>query len=112
MRGGESSYRWHYDSNSATGVIFVNTIPIEDGGSLEALFEGQDYTIPSNQGELVVFDGRRLPHTVAPLSKLGMLRHSIALTYYLADDSAPRPSDVSQHTYGSTTSDERRNSSV
>ncbi len=98
MHPAESSYRWHYDSNSPTGLVLVDTISVDDGESIDVLFDGKDYSIPSIQGRSVVFDGLRLPHSVSPPSHT--TRHSIDPKYYLEDDVAVRPADVDEHTYG------------
>ena len=61
-------YRWHTDAVPFTVLLFLTTVPPESGGEL-LIRTGPDdvLSVPPVAGQLVLMDGHRCPHAVAPL---------------------------------------------
>ena len=61
-------YRWHYDAVPFTAVLFLTTIPASAGGELLVrTITGRLLRIAPTAGQLVLMDGHRCAHAVAPL---------------------------------------------
>ncbi len=88
-------YEWHVDTNPLTGLFFVTTHSHEDGGQL--LFRGVsgDKVVLPKAGTLLLFDARKIPHTVLPLKK-DINRLSIPMNYYTPEWTIEkvRPADL------------------
>jgi hypothetical protein len=61
-------YRWHTDAVPFTVLLFLTTVAPESGGELLVRIGPDEVTaIPPAAGQLVLMDGHRCPHAVAPL---------------------------------------------
>jgi hypothetical protein len=63
-------YRWHTDAVPFTVLLFLTTVPAEAGGELLVRADGDAVmSIAPIAGQLVLMDGQRRAHAVAPLLK-------------------------------------------
>jgi hypothetical protein len=61
-------YRWHTDAVPFTVLLFLTTVPPEAGGELLMRIGKDDVmAIPPVAGQLLLMDGQRCAHAVAPL---------------------------------------------
>ena len=81
LRGKNSRYELHVDSNPMTGLLFATTHTEEDGGELLFVHNDKKIVVNPKSGTLLLFDGRGIPHTVLPL-KNDSVRISIPMNYY------------------------------
>ena len=91
-------YPWHTDAVPFTSVLFLTTLPENAGGEL--MIRAADSTtaaIRPVRGDLVVMDGARCPHSVAPLRE-DACRLSIPMVYPAV--ARERPSGLDEYLYG------------
>lgn len=98
LKGKNARYEWHVDSNPLTGVFFVTTHNIGDGGELIFKLPNETLTIYPKSGTLILFDAREIPHTVLPLKK-DNYRISVPLNYYNKGEEQKRPDDLDSYIY-------------
>jgi hypothetical protein len=94
-----SRYDWHVDSNPVTGLLFASTLRESDGGSL--VFDdgdGCETSFCPERGRFLVFDARRTPHTVTPLTR-PLCRLSIPMNFFFEDEPEERPADLDAFLY-------------
>lgn len=109
MDGSESVYRWHFDAVPYTALLYLTDVRPEDGGALELIPDCQPHTIPDSReaernqlwptaGTLVLMDGTRCYHRVAPIVRPS-LRLSIPLVYPHAVATYERPAGLDSYLY-------------
>ncbi len=108
MNSTEAVYRWHFDAIPYTALIYLTDSDPQDGGALEFVPQCAPYTPPDlskaavvrhfpKAGTIVLMDGTRCYHRVAPLAR-AVLRLSIPLVY--PDSSANhRPAGLDSYLY-------------
>jgi hypothetical protein len=111
QHGSEMRFECHVDSNSLTALLFFTDHGPGTGGelvvandseasSMEAI-ERSCSVLRPQAGHLVVFDGRRNPHYVRPLTSDADIRIVAVMNYYtdLGPESV-RPPELNRHLYG------------
>lgn len=98
LRGKGSRYEWHVDSNPVTGLLFVTTHEVGDGGELIFKVQDEKVTVHPKSGTFIVFDAREIPHTVTPLIN-SFQRISIPMNYYFSQVDQERPEDLTSYLY-------------
>ncbi len=89
--GQNSVYRWHFDAVPYTALVYLTDVNSEDGGALELIPGCAPHTAPElsaahilrifpKAGTIVLMDGTRCYHRVAPMLKPGF-RLSIPLVF-------------------------------
>ena len=92
-------YPWHRDAVPFTAILFVTSLPASAGGQLLVRSaDGGRVSIPPIGGDLVLLDGARCPHAVAPLS-IDVLRVTVPMVYPVAH--VERPSGLDEYLYAS-----------
>jgi 2OG-Fe(II) oxygenase superfamily len=91
-------YPWHRDAVPFTAVLFLTSLPSSAGGELLIrTAEGERMAICPAAGDLIVMDGSRCPHAVAPLA-IDTLRVTVPMVYPAFH--VERPDGLDQHLYG------------
>jgi len=96
-------YPWHTDAVPFTALLFLSSLKDTDGGQL--LIKAADSTsvveIQPARGLLILMDGSRCPHAVAPLRT-----HAIRLTVPMVYPARllPRPAGLDDFLYGARSS--------
>lgn len=98
LRGKGSRYEWHVDSNPLTGILYVTTHDVDQGGELVFRCPTEQMIVHPREGIFIAFDARELPHTVMPL-KTNSIRISVPMNYYDSPESQIRPSDLDEYLY-------------
>lgn len=98
LKGKNARYEWHVDSNPLTGVLFVTTHNEGDGGELIFRLPTETITVYPKSGTLILFDARKIPHTVLPLQK-DTIRISVPLNFYNQGQLQIRPDDLDTYIY-------------
>lgn len=104
-------YECHVDTNPIEAILYVTTHREGDGGELVVSNHEQamsmqevdaDATIiEPKAGHLVLFDGRRHSHYVAPLKASGAERVAVVMNYYVPSwPEIMRPTDLNRHLSG------------
>ena len=95
-------YPWHRDVVPYTCIVFLTSLPATAGGELMIrTANGALVTVEARAGDLVVMDGARCPHAVAPLTE-NRLRLSIPMVYPTV--SVDRPPGLDEQLYEARTS--------
>lgn len=82
-------YRWHTDAVPFTVLLFLTTVPASAGGELLVRTDpGAVMAIAPVAGSLVLMDGRRCAHAVAPLRE-DALRISVPMVFPEVEDRRP-----------------------
>jgi hypothetical protein len=94
-----SRYERHVDETPATGVLYVTTMPEDEGGS--TVFEAPDgiFTITPETGQFWVFDAREVPHSITAL-KVARPRVSVVMNFFGEGDEQVRPPGLDDYLYG------------
>ena len=90
-------YRWHHDAVPFTALLFLTSLPASAGGEfLIRTREDELMAIAPVAGQLVVIDGHRCPHAVAPLRE-----HAVRLTVPMVFPAydVERPLDLDDYLY-------------
>jgi len=106
---GDSIYRWHFDAVPYTLLLYISDVRPEDGGALQMVPAREPYDIPDlartphievwpTAGTLVLMDGTRCYHHVAPLRR-PMTRFSIPMVYPTAAAAQQRPAGLDSYLY-------------
>jgi 2OG-Fe(II) oxygenase superfamily len=111
QRGSQMRYEAHVDSNPVQGLLYLTDHALGSGGELAVARDSDAGTvdeidadcvvIPPVAGTAVLFDGRRHPHYVRPLTSDEDVRIVAAMNFYT--DSSPesdRPADLNRHLFG------------
>ena len=109
---GDSIYRWHFDAIPYTLLLYLNDVLPDDGGALQLVPGCEPHKIPDlattspievwpRAGTLVLMDGTRCYHHVAPLRR-PMTRFSIPMVYPTAATAQQRPAGLDSYLYEST----------
>lgn len=111
QHGSEMRFECHVDSNGLTALLFCTDHGPGAGGelviandseasSMEAIDRSCSVVRPQ-AGHMILFDGRRNPHYVRPLTSDADLRIVAVMNYYtdLGPESA-RPLELNRHLYG------------
>ena len=104
----QAVYRWHFDAVPYTVLIYLTETVAEDGGALELVPGCRHHQMPDlsqaeivthypRAGTIVVMDGTRCYHRVAPLLRPA-LRLSIPLVY-TNQEAEPRPRGLDSYLY-------------
>ncbi len=98
LRGFNSRYEWHVDSNPLTGILYVTNHDPSTGGEL--VFENGSIrkVVWPRKGLFIAFDAHEMPHAVMPL-KSDMVRISVPMNYFIEGKLQERPSDLDQYIY-------------
>jgi len=91
-------YPWHRDAIPFTAILFLTSLPASAGGELVIRSDATSVRVRPVAGDLVVMDGARCPHAVAPLS-MDVLRITVPMVYPVAD--VERPSGLDDYLYSS-----------
>jgi len=83
ITGRGNKYERHVDSNPLTGLLFVNSVPIGEGGELTFDFFDGPFDVQPVSGKLLFFDAREVPHYVKELKSEGD-RVSVPMNYYFS----------------------------
>jgi 2OG-Fe(II) oxygenase superfamily len=105
----DSIYRWHFDAVPYTLLLYISDVRPEDGGALQIVPAREPYDIPDlartphievwpTAGTLVLMDGTRCYHHVAPLRR-PMTRFSIPMVYPTAAAAKLRPAGLDSYLY-------------
>ena len=91
-------YPWHRDAVPHTVVLFLTSVPASAGGTflIRAADEGLARVQP-RAGSLVLMDGTRCEHAVAPLTA-DILRLSVPMVYPAS--AIERPAGLDEYLYG------------
>ena len=90
-------YRWHRDAVPYTALLFLTSLQASDGGEfLIRPADGGLLRIRPAAGDLVLMDGTRCPHAVAPLRRRA-LRITVPMVY--VDRAAARPAGLDEYLY-------------
>ena len=102
LEGAKARYEWHVDSNPLTGLLFVTSHSEEAGGQLVFRLPSEDISVYPKRGTFLLFDARKIPHTVMPL-KYPHRRISIPMNYYTPEHTFEdvRPTDLDTYIYSS-----------
>jgi 2OG-Fe(II) oxygenase superfamily len=93
-------YPWHRDAVPFTALLFLTSAPSSAGGEfLMRTADGESVAVPPTAGDLIVMDGSRCPHAVAPL-KIDTVRVTVPMVYRAFD--VERPDGLDQYLYGGT----------
>jgi hypothetical protein len=105
----DSVYRWHFDAVPYTVLLYLTDVRREDGGALEIVPNCQPHQVPDwtaraaqfwpAAGTLVLMDGTRCYHRVAPLLRPSV-RFSIPLVYPNTEGTHERPAGLDSYLYG------------
>jgi hypothetical protein len=91
-------YPWHVDAIPYTALLFLTSVPADAGGQLLVRdLTGELVTFSPSAGDLLVMDGSRCPHAVAPLRR-DFYRISVPMVYPIA--AHQRPADLDPYLYG------------
>jgi hypothetical protein len=91
-------YPWHRDAVPYTALLFLTDVDAAAGGAFEITSaEGDTVAIQPTAGDLVVMDGARCRHGVAPLTK-DTLRITVPMVYSAAR--VHRPAGLDDYLYG------------
>lgn len=106
------SYRWHFDANPYTALLYLSTTPPGAGGQLELfpnlgpgntspahLAAREKVTLPTRAGTLVLLDGSITYHRVAPVVE-ACDRLSVPMVYPPFREEL-RPPELDDYLYGS-----------
>jgi hypothetical protein len=105
----DSIYRWHFDAIPYTLLLYLSDVRPEDGGALQLVSACEPYAVPDlaktpqvelwpTAGTLVLMDGTRCYHHVAPLRR-PMTRFSIPMVYPTAAAAQQRPAGLDSYLY-------------
>lgn len=108
---GDSVYRWHFDAIPYTLLLYLTDVRAEDGGALQLVPACETHVVPDlatteplelwpTAGTLVLMDGTRCYHHVAPL-RSPMTRFSIPMVYPEATGAQQRPAGLDSYLYES-----------
>jgi hypothetical protein len=101
LEGTNSRYEWHVDSNPVTGLLVCTEANARTGGRL--LF-GQDsesqIALSLQAGQFLVFDARRVPHSVEPLGH-NFTRITAPMNFFVEGAPIERPTGLDNALYGS-----------
>ena len=93
-------YRWHNDAVPFTVLLFLTTLPSSAGGEfLIRTRPDEVMTIPPAAGHLVLMDGRRCAHAVAPL-RADVLRVTVPMVFPAVQ--VERPAGLDEYLYSET----------
>jgi hypothetical protein len=111
LRSGDT-YRWHFDANPYTALLYLSTTPPSAGGELELypnlgpqntspqdLAARQKVVLPTRAGTLVLMDGSTTYHHVAPVTE-ECDRVSVPMVYPPFREEL-RPPELDDYLYGS-----------
>lgn len=92
-------YRWHTDAVPYTALLFLTSLPSTAGGSLLVRTYKDDVAvIPPVAGQLVLMDGCRCAHAVAPL-QVDALRITVPMVFPACQ--VERPDGLDDYLYAS-----------
>lgn len=106
----DSVYRWHFDAEPYTALLYLNDLSPEDGGALEIIPNCAPHQVPDPNtarpiqlvpaaGTLLLMDGTRCYHRATPMLRPA-LRFSVPMVY--PDRvSAQRPAGLDSYLYES-----------
>lgn len=108
---GDSVYRWHFDAIPYTLLLYLTDVRPEDGGALQLVPACKPHEVPDlarispveihpTAGSLVLMDGTRCYHHVAPLQR-PLTRFSIPMVYPTASAAQQRPAGLDSYLYES-----------
>ena len=108
---GDSIYRWHFDAVPYTLLLYISDVCPEDGGALQLVPACEPHVVPDlvttpplelwpTAGTVVLMDGTRCYHHVAPLRR-PMTRFSIPMVYPTATAAEQRPAGLDSYLYES-----------
>lgn len=98
LKGRNSRYEWHVDSNPLTGILYVTAHNKGKGGELIFKVGDDEQVVYPQTGIFILFDAREIPHTVQPL-QTDTFRISIPMNFYFKDAEQVRPSDLDNYIY-------------
>jgi hypothetical protein len=91
-------YPWHVDAVPFTALLFLTTLPKSAGGEFLIRTPGTRVTeIRPNSGDLLLMDGHRCPHAVAPLRQ-NACRLTVPMVY--PAQQLKRPAGLDDYLYG------------
>jgi hypothetical protein len=101
-------YRWHFDAVSFTVILYLTDVLPQDGGALRLIPDCRPHIAPDisaskvveirpRAGTILVMDGTRCYHSVAPLLRK-VLPLSIPLVYP-NNEASTRPSGLDSYLY-------------
>lgn len=96
-------YELHVDSNSVTGLLYINTLLENEGGALRLYYPGRKpLDIQPVAGDFLLYDARWVPHEVLSVrAKIGRL--SLPMNYFLETDIELRPDLLDNYLFGDKT---------
>jgi 2OG-Fe(II) oxygenase superfamily len=90
-------YPWHRDAVPFTAILFLTSLPAAAGGELLIRSaQADDVRVRPVAGDLVVMDGTRCPHAVAPLT---MDVHRVTVPMVYPAVRIERPSGLDEYLY-------------
>jgi hypothetical protein len=95
IAGKGNRYEWHVDTNPLTGILYVTTHQLQDGGGL--VFRDPWERFQPQAGVFVCFDARERTHAVLPLER-DMVRIAAVMNFY-DKDGYVRPADLDGYLY-------------
>lgn len=100
LLGKGERYELHVDSNSVTGLLYVNSLTQEEGGTLRLHYPDREpLDIQPVAGDFLLYDARWVPHEVLPVrSSAGRL--SLPMNYFLETDIELRPDRLDDYLFG------------
>lgn len=104
-------YRWHFDAVCYTALLYLTDVLPEDGGALKLIPNCQQHVPPDlaaaaitqiwpRAGTMVVMDGTRCYHSVAPMLR-DVLRLSVPLVFPNSETTT-RPPGLDSYLYDRT----------
>lgn len=98
LKGLNSRYEWHVDSNPLTGILYVTTHKQGEGGELVFKVGEEMQQVFPTSGTFILFDAREIPHTVLPL-QTDAFRISVPMNFYFKNQEQVRPPDLDSYIY-------------
>lgn len=93
-------YRMHFDAHPHSALLFLTDARADDGGDLllRPPGDGQEIAVPPRAGTLIVFDGTRVEHGVAPILR-SCERLSVPMVFP-DEPNLARPEHLDDYLYG------------
>jgi hypothetical protein len=100
LEGLDSRYEKHLDSFPVTAMLFVTDHNEDDGGRLVLEMEDATMALIPTRGNLVIFEGNKIPHYVENLRK-NITRITMPMVYNFINTDDSVSNDLENYMYGS-----------
>lgn len=104
----DSVYRWHFDAEPYTVLLYLTGVQAEDGGALEIIPNCSRHQVPSDHaspirlfppaGTLLVMDGTRCYHRATAMLR-PVVRFSVPMVFPKLENANDRPAGLDSYLY-------------